>query len=232
MDKAAESLALPRMASLLAEVGGLAGFFTRRAADRAVPTERRGDGRSILVIPGFLASDASTTRLRSTLNAAGYRAHGWKMGTNFGARIDLLDLLQRRIDRVLAKNDGRPVALVGWSLGGVYARELAKLRPDDVDRVITLGSPFSGDPRANHAWRLYEWVNRHPVDNPPIAIDRAAKPPVKTIALWSNEDGIVSAPSARGLPGEADHSIAVNCKHLGFTTDPCAISAIFDALEL
>jgi len=109
-------------------------------------------------------------------------------------------------------------------------REFAKLRPAAVERVITLGSPFSGDPRANHAWRLYEWVNGHAVDNPPIRVDRAAKPPVKTIALWSKEDGIVAPACARGLPDEADHRIMVDCRHMGFTTSPAALDAIFSAL--
>ena len=91
--------------------------------------------------------------------------------------------------------------LVGWSLGGIYAREVAKLRPELAAKVITLGSPFSGDPRANNVWRLYEWVAGHPVDDPPIKTDLAEKPPVPTLAIWSRRDGIVSVASARGEPG-------------------------------
>lgn len=226
-----DSLAPPSFSALLREGLGLLELVRRRSADRNAVVSRRGDGRPVMVIPGFLAGDGSTIRLRSTLEAAGYRAHGWKMGANKGARADLLDRLIERVDQLHARH-GRKVALVGWSLGGVYAREIAKIAPDKIDRVITLGSPFSGDPRANHAWRLYELINGHPVDRPPLEVDRGAKPPVKTIALWSHEDGIVAAPCARGLPHESDHSFAVGCRHMGFTTDPRALDAIFGALEL
>ena len=91
--------------------------------------------------------------------------------------------------------------LVGWSLGGVFAREVAKVRPELVAKVVTMGSPFSGDPRSNNVWRLYEWIAGHPVDKPPIDTDTAEKPPVPTLALWSRKDGIVSIRSTRGLPG-------------------------------
>lgn len=179
-----------------------------------------------MVIPGFLAGDPFTWRLRRTLAIAGYRAEGWKLGINRGVRPDLLDRLTARIDRLEPK-----VVLIGWSLGGLYARELAKLRPERVDRVITLGSPFHGDPRANHAWRLYELVNRHPVDAPPLQVDLAAKPPVPTFALWSARDGIVAPAATRGLPGESDVQIEVDCHHTDFCTNPRALAAILDAIN-
>lgn len=192
----------------------------------AAASGRDGGGRSVLVLPGFLASDVLTARLRHTLAAAGYRAHGWELGINQGISADLFDRMLRRLDGVAA-----PVSLVGWSLGGLYARELAKLRPAAVDRVITLGSPFSGDLHANRAWKLYEWVNHHPVDAPPVPVDLAVKPPVLTLALWSAEDGIVAPASSRGKPGEVDRSVEVACRHLDFVSAPAALTAVLDALE-
>jgi thioesterase domain-containing protein len=97
-----------------------------------------------MVIPGFLATDHSTSVLRRTLQASGYRAYGWGLGLNLGARKDLLERMDAQLDR--AARHG-PVSLVGWSLGGLYARELAKRQADKVASVITLGSPFSGDAR-------------------------------------------------------------------------------------
>ena len=185
-----------------------------------------GRGRAVLVLPGFLATDDFTARLRHTLNAAGYRAHGWELGLNQGISRDLFDRMLARIDSLPA-----PVSLLGWSLGGLYARELAKLRPDAVDRVITLGSPFSGDLHANRAWKLYEWVNRHPIDTPPVPVNLAVKPPVPTWALWSPEDGIVAPASSRGLAGEADHRIEVACRHMDFVSAPVALKAVLGALE-
>lgn len=192
----------------------------------AAAAGRNGAGRSVLVLPGFLASDLLTVRLRHTLAAAGYNAHGWELGVNQGISRDLLDRMLRRLDTMPA-----PVSLVGWSLGGLYARELAKLWPEAVDRVITLGSPFSGDLHANRAWKLYEWVSRHPVDAPPVPVDLAVKPPVLTFALWSAEDGIVAPASSRGRPGEVDRSIEVACRHVDFVSAPAALAAVLDALE-
>src|SRR3546814_15087731 len=90
----------------------------------------------------------------------------------------------------LARNG--PIIIVGWSLGGLYAREIAKRRPHDVARVVTLGSPFSGDIRANRAWRLYEWIAGHKVDHLPPGMRLAEKPPQPPFALWPHHDGIVS----------------------------------------
>lgn len=203
--------------------------FTEPAARRIAET-RHGDGRAVMVIPGFMARDIFTLRLRRLLALAGYAPHGWGLGLNRGATIDLLDRLVAQLDAI-ALHEGTPISLIGWSLGGLYARELAKLRPNLVDRVVTLGSPFSGDPRANRAWKLYEFVNRHPVDQPPMQLELGKKPPVKTFALWSAQDGIVAPACARGLPHEADRNVRVDCRHMDFVSAPAAIRAIFDALE-
>jgi len=188
-----------------------------------------GNGEPVMVLPGFLAHDVTTIRLRRSLKAAGYAVQGWGLGFNLGARADLIDRLAARIT-AFASASGQPVTLVGWSLGGVFAREVAKLIPQDVRLVVSLGSPFSGDPRANNAWRLYELVNDHPVHAPPIAVELAAKPPAPTLALWSRRDGIIPAACAAGLPGERDQAIEVDCRHLGFACARKGIAAIGAAL--
>lgn len=223
-----DQVVVPSFGRLLREAGALV-HLARRFRPATTGAAALCDGRPVMVIPGFLASDLSTARLRAELGAAGYAAHGWGMGANLGARADTLDRLAARLDLVSA--DGGPVSLIGWSLGGLYARELAKLRPDRVDRVITLGSPFSGDPRGNHAWRLYELVSGHKVDRPPLKVRTAEKPPVPTWALWSAEDGVVAPACARGLDHERDHAVELTCRHLGFVSDPVAIDAIVDALS-
>jgi len=219
--------ALPPLASLWREAQAIADV-RRFAAPPAVA--RRSEGAPVMVIPGFLSTDGSTMRLRRALGAAGYRAYGWQQGRNLGATPARLDRLTARIVE-LARRHGAPVALVGWSLGGLYARETAKRVPDCVARVVTMGTPFSGDPRANRAWRLYEIVNRHPVDRVPIECDLSAKPPVRTIALWSRGDGVIAPACARGLPHEADVAIELGCGHIGFTFEAEAIEAVLDALE-
>lgn len=169
------------------------------------------DGPPALVIPGFIANDRTTMELRRALAAGGWRVHPWEMGMNMGAKADTLTRLEERLDE-LGK---RPLLVVGWSLGGVYARELARAVPHRVRAVVTLGSPFSGDPKANNVWRLYEAIAGHKVDDPPLA-RIAAKPPVPALAIWSRRDGIVAPAAARGLPGESDRAVEFDCNHMSF----------------
>lgn len=170
------------------------------------------DGPPALVIPGWVASDRTTLALRSELARAGWRVHGWDMGWNRGARADTIERLQRRLKDI---GDGRRVLVIGWSLGGVYARELTRAAPKQVRALVTLGSPFSGDPRQNNVWRLYEWIAGHKVDEPPIP-RITDKPPVPHLAFWSRRDGIVACRSARGLEHERDKAVEMRCTHMAF----------------
>lgn len=163
-------------------------------------------------MPGFIADDRTTMELRRALGDAGWRTHPWALGLNRGARADTVDKLKARLDQI---DPDKPVLLVGWSLGGVFARAVAQAHPERVRAVVTLGSPFSADPRANNVWRLYEWVAGHKVDDPPIPRD-PAKPDVPTLALWSRRDGIVAPAAARGAPGETDRAVELDCTHMAF----------------
>lgn len=170
------------------------------------------NGPSALVIPGFIAHDRTTNALRRVLADAGWRVHGWEMGVNWGARAETVERLKQRLDQIA--KDGK-ILVVGWSLGGLFARELARAFPDRVLAVVTLGSPFSGDPKQNNVWRLYEWVAGHKVDNPPLA-RITDKPPVPHLALWSRRDGLIAPRSARGLDHERDKAVELRCTHMGF----------------
>lgn len=189
-----------------------------------------GCGHPVLLLPGFMVSDERMRLLKRTLRQAGYAAHGWKLGRNMGVTEDMLERLECRV-RSLVERYGESVTLIGWSLGGLIAREYAKFAPHSVRRVITLGSPFSGSPRANNAWRLYQWIAGHAVDAPPIAARLAEKPPVPTYALWSRRDGVVAPASARGETGERDAAIEVDCLHMGFACAPEAVHALLELLE-
>ena len=217
----------PGLGQLVREGGALLALHALSLLPARTKAKDVGEGRPVMVIPGFLATDWSTVIMRRTLEDAGYRVHGWGLGMNLGARRDLLERMEAQLER--AARHG-PVALIGWSLGGIYARELAKRQPDRVAKVITLGSPFSGDMRANNAWRLYELINDHKVDAPPIEVRVNEKPPVPTIAFWSRADGIVAPACARGKPHECDRSIELDCTHMGFMTAACAMQAVLDAL--
>jgi alpha-beta hydrolase superfamily lysophospholipase len=194
---------------------------------KAAPLPQANGAPVVMIIPGFMANDATTARLRRSLNAAGYSAHGWGLGRNSRVAPDLFGKLQAQIDRV---SPGAPVILIGWSLGGIIAREFAKHAPGRVAKVVTLGSPFSGGPRANNAWRMYQLMAGHSVDNLPIGGVLHEKPPVPTIAFWSSRDGVVAARSACGLPAESDRQIEMDCTHMAYIARAKAITAIGAAL--
>ena len=208
---------------------GAAFAYMRVAASfgRAAPVSARGEGQPVVVLPGFMASDQTTGRLRRSLDVAGFRSHGWGLGRNIGITADMLERLDARIELL---DDDKPVTLVGWSLGGLVAREFAKRYPHRVAKVITLGSPFSGSPRSNNAWRMYEFVAGHKVDSPPIKALLHEKPPVPTIAFWSPNDGVVASGSACGQPGESERQIRLECTHMAFVARPDSINAIASAI--
>ncbi len=187
------------------------------------------DGPKLMVIPGFLAGDRTTLGLQRALAAAGYRVAGWGLGLNRGVTEQTVDRIVAAVERFGA---GGKVILVGWSLGGLYARVVAQERPDLVEKVVTLGSPFSGDRcRNNNVWRLYRLVAGHSPNHPPIDKDPAKKPSVPTLAIWSRRDGIVSPAGARGLPEQRDAQIEVDCSHMGFAVSKRAYPKIVEAVR-
>ncbi len=186
--------------------------------------------QTVMLLPGFATHPMRMRYLARQLERAGHSAKRWGMGFNWGARPDTMVRLERRL-LDLRRRSGQPVVLLGWSLGGIFARELAKRHPAAVAKVITMGSPFSGDPRANNAWRIYQFIAGHRVDAPPIEAVMAEKPPVETVALWSPRDGVVSPRSACGQLHERDRAVALRCTHIGFSYSPDAIFAVLRELD-
>ncbi|MAT93158.1 MAG: alpha/beta hydrolase [Halioglobus sp.] len=191
--------------------------LTRRALDRVAP---RGDGHGVMVLPGFLAGDGYNVALRRFLRRLDYAAHGWGLGQNLGPRGGVLEKLERRLDR-LTQRHGGPVSLIGHSLGGIFARELAREYPDRVRQVISLGSPFGeGRMSASIPARLFNALN--PSDTLPVEVDRLAQaPPVPTTAIYSRGDGIVNWRTTWQRDGHAQsQSIRVRGSHCGMTLNP------------
>lgn len=185
------------------------------------------NGPPVLVIPGFLATDRTTLSLRKSLAEAGWRAHGWEMGWNLGVKADTLDRLKKRLDAISVDE---PLLVVGWSLGGLFARELARAFPDRVSAVVTLGSPFSGDAHQNNIWPLYERVAGHKVDDPPIP-RITDKPPVPHLALWSRKDGLIAPRAARGLEHERDDAVELECAHMAFGVSKRAARRVVQEID-
>ncbi len=192
-----------------------------------------GDGHAVIVFPGLSASDGSTVPLRHYLGSLGYAVHGWKQGFNFGPRAGVLDAAKRQL-QATADATGNTVSLIGWSLGGIYARELAKELPDLVRSVITLGTPFACSPRSTNAWRLYELTSGRNIARESEAYDLPGAPPVPTTSVYSRTDGIVpwqgsvQAPAAHNPQTE---NIEVVASHVGLGLNPSAWWAVAHRLS-
>jgi pimeloyl-ACP methyl ester carboxylesterase len=191
----------------------------------------RGDGHPVLVLPGLVASDTSTRPLRSFLQGRGYAVSGWRQGRNLGLRDGVQDSM---VDLLRELNDthGRKVSLVGWSLGGIYARQLAKMMPDRVRGVITLGSPFAAGPKTTNAWRVYEMASGQRADHadPRFGGSLAEAPPVPTTAIFSRTDGICAWQGCMEKTSATSESIEVESSHCGMGHHPAVVYAVADRL--
>lgn len=185
----------------------------------------------VMLLPGFGAHPKRMKPMADALSAAGHHVHQWGLGLNLGPNERNFSYLMRRV-AVIARENWHPVALVGWSLGGLFAREIARREPHLVAKVITMGTPFSGDPRANNAWKAYQLVTGHSVDSPPIDCDFSEKPAVPTIALWSPRDGIIQPRAAAGWPHERDRAVAIRCSHLDFSSSPKVVAEVLRQLDV
>jgi pimeloyl-ACP methyl ester carboxylesterase len=192
----------------------------------------RGDGHSVVVFPGLSANDGSTIPLRRYLDSLGYQTSGWEQGFNFGPRAGVLETARAGVKRAF-ESSGRKVSLIGWSLGGVYARELAKEFPHMVRGVITLGTPFAGSHRSTNAWRIYELASGRKVEREVENYDLPAAPPVPTSSIYSRSDGIVAWQGSvqKASPTNPQtENVEVIASHVGLGLNPSAWWAVADRL--
>lgn len=184
----------------------------------------KGDGHSVLVLPGFLSGDVPTWPLRQFLSNAGYRALPWGLGLNLGIssayQYDIEALIEHRLKEVYLESSDRKISLIGWSLGGVYARELARSYPKLIKDVITLGSPITGNSSETSITRLYSWITRMQMHDPEFKEKMVkATAPVEGVpvtAVYSLSDNIVPPQCAQETPGPLVQNIEVDCTHTGF----------------
>ncbi len=191
-----------------------------------------GDGHAVIVFPGLSASDGSTLPLRGYLKNLGYDVSGWNQGHNFGPRSGILETAKRQVIDTF-KASGHKVSLVGWSLGGIYARELAKLLPEYVRNVITLGTPFAGTHKSTNAWRLYELTSGHDVTRITAHFDLPTAPPMPTTSIFSRTDGVVawSASIQKAcLSHPFTENVEVFASHIGLGFNPSVWWALADRL--
>ena len=188
-----------------------------------------GDGHPVVVFPGLGAADMSTVPLRNFLRDRGYTPYAWKQGFNFGPRRGVLDSCRAHVQQVAQRHQEK-VSLIGWSLGGLYAREIAKEQPDVARCVITLGTPFSGHPRATNAWRLYEMVSGQSVHDLALVQQIRVAPSCPTTSIYSKTDGIVAWQCSINPAAPHTENIEVHSSHVGMGMNPLALYAVADRL--
>lgn len=187
----------------------------------------RGDGHPVLVIPGFFGNDLYMTELQHTIRDHGYTVYGWEAGMNMGPSKSKADQLEKHLQKIYEENGNRPVSIVGYSLGGVYARELARRHPELVANVITLGAPFgqrdSGgnvDERVAHVQEYYGTQGTDP---------RIA-PPVPTTSLFSTNDWVAGWREALNTGGKQQENIRITGGHVAMPFSDNAAAIILDRL--
>ena len=196
----------------------------------------KGDGHPVIIFPGLAASDGSLNYLRTFLDDIGYKTYSWGQGYNFGPREGInpfLEKLQKKLAEVYAANGNRKVTLIGWSLGGIYVRELAKLNPEMVRNVITLGTPFRPDSTARHVTFLYEFFSKDTLHKDPAFWKQLkVKPPVPFTSVYSKSDGIVHWEASIEEVTEISENVEVPISsHVGLVTNPFVMRVIADRLS-
>jgi hypothetical protein len=195
----------------------------------------RGDGHPVVIFPGLAADSHSIGPLKDFCEGLGYVAHDWGRGFNTGPQGDpdtWLDELAQHVLELTGRR-GEPVSLVGWSLGGVYAREVAKKLPGRVRQVITIGTPLAGDAGQTHASLVYGLLSGQQLMLPAAMMARLrTAPDVPTTSIFSRSDGVVAWESCI-QDGDADHTenIEVDGSHCGMGWNPEVLSIIADRLR-
>lgn len=218
----------PRLSLLLREFPSIPAVLAsrlRRARKVDLGPGESGKLPPVMVLPGLLSSDSTTSFLRRTLEVNGFATYSAKLGFVTGITPEKLAQAEHRLAQIYTGH-GEKVVLVGWSLGGVFGRVLAQRHPQYVKMVVTLGTPFSGNRHANNAWRVYNALNDHTVDAPRLPDDPSAKPPVHTVAVWSAKDGVIAPECARGHSHERDAEHELSASHIGLGCRRAAVEEV------
>ncbi len=209
-------------------VFGLTGFVLAYPLLKTTP---KGDGHPVLVLPGLMASDFSTGPLRYFLKDRNLSPHRWRLGTNMGNTHDVEKVKNRVLE--LHERYGQKVSIVGWSLGGVYARAIAHDIPEHIRMVITLASPYKGLMEPSHAKWFYQLVKGKDADeiDPHLLEKLKQSPPVPFTSIYSKLDGVVSwRHCIEDEHNEQTENVEVYASHFGMGLNPSVMACLADRL--
>src|SRR6516164_4019747 len=221
-----ETVKPPSVALLATEGRGLLDIAGLFAAAPLLATAPRGEPHPVVVLPGLGADDRSTIAIRGVLKTLGYQVYGWGRGRNVRAPDSDLSAMATQVAK-LREDSGLKVSLVGWSRGGIIAREI----PDAVRMVITLGSPFAalGASNVRAIWRLLTGQKYEPPT--PERVSRLAQPiPVPSTSIYTRADGVVAWRACLEEEGGERENVEVNTTHIGLGFHAPALWVIADRL--
>ena len=196
----------------------------------------KGDGHPVVVFPGLGAADGSTQFVRAFLTNIGYNVYPWGLGRNLGPKdgMDIfIEEMVKRIRVISEDNGGAKVSLIGWSLGGLYAREVAKAAPELIRQVITLGTPFKLDPNATNVTKLYEILSKDKSHlDMKIIKSLSTRPEVPFTSVYSKTDGVVAWKCSLEIETKISENIEIpGASHMGLGHNPISMHIIADRLS-
>jgi hypothetical protein len=227
----------PSLAYAIAEFPrALLEFVSLAPAHFILKNAPKGDGHPVITLPGYRSDDTAMLAMRRYLERWGYPAYPWGLGTNLGVGYQRVDYEKRMLARLesIVEKHGEPASLIGWSLGGVIAREVTKQRPELVRQIITLGSPLGGGPEATTVFRILRHTSAEEITNEVMDVMREVVTPlpdVRCICIYSDSDGIVSPEIARDLVSPNVENIRVSSSHFGMGVNPLILFIIADRLS-
>ncbi|MDP1740581.1 alpha/beta hydrolase [Polaromonas sp.] len=230
---ATSSISRPSLTLLGTEPWRAAYEFVQHKISRKAPVPA-GDGHPVIIFPGLATDGAAVAPLRDYCEALGYSAMDWGRGFNTGPQGDIDTWLAELADHVSGLLAGRSqrATLIGWSLGGIYARELGKLMAPRLRQVITIGTPFNGSPDHTHAGWLFRLLNGSaPVSDPALSLRLRTPPPLPTTSIYSRSDGVVAWQSCRhDQTGAQVCDVEVKGSHIGMGWNPAVLQVVAERL--
>ena len=227
----AEELRRPPRPHRAREVWGLVGVGRLGAALPRLARSPRGDGHVVVDVPGWKAPEAMGWPLRQYLRSLGHDARTWGLGVNTGRPERDADLLAESVLR-LAQESGRPVSLVGWSLGGLIVREVARRHPEAVRRVVTYGTPVVGGPSWTAGAGAWSREETSRIAALLARLDAEEPIQVPVTAIYTPRDAIVTPAACMDLTTPRVDHVRVRSTHLGLTVDPDVWSVVAHRLAL
>ncbi len=218
MKQISEPIKAPTVCESLSTPFGLAELLVLLARYPELKDQPKGNGQRVIVVPGLMADDVSTLPLRLFLNYLGYNASGWKLGINLAFTDNSIKKVRQRIEEMYEKKP-EPIALIGWSLGGLIARELARELPDKVSQVITLGTPLIGGAK----YTGVNWLGKVGFDLDAVEreLQQQGKAPLDMpiTVIYSKTDGMIAWEAAQDKDHKHAEHFEVESNHIGLGLD-------------